>query len=252
MKFLRRAVLGIVVLAAIAAVVAWTFPAALAWRVGGERFAPLVLRDVGGTIWNGHAASAELFGQDLGALDWTLHPGALLRGIIAADIRLAGATSSAHGRIERDGEARFALRDFVVTLPARNVAPALGIPALDLLGTIEIDVIEAQLAGLWPTRAAGSARWRDAGVSGAAQARFGELAATFATAANGSISGSVHDLGGPLALSGTFSASLGRYGAAARLAPREANPQLAEALQYIGQPQPDGSRELIIEGRQAF
>ena len=137
-------------------------------------------------------------------------------------------------------------------LPARSVAPALGIPALELLGTIEIDIQDAQLVGVWPTRAAGSARWHDAGVSGAAQARFGDLAATFATTADGAIGGSVHDLGGPLELSGTFSASLRRYTATARLAPRDANPQLAEALQYIGQPQPDGSRELIIEGRQAF
>jgi hypothetical protein len=252
MKLLRRVVLGVFVLAAIAAAVAWTFPADLAWRLGGQRFAPLVLHDVGGTIWNGHAASTELFGQDLGALDWTLHADALLRGVAAADVHLAGATVSAHGTIEREASARFAARDFVVTLPARLVAPALGIPTLDLLGSIEIDVDRAELAGFWPTRAAGSARWHDAGVSGAAQARFGDLAARFATAADGSISGSVHDLGGPLELSGTFSASLRRYTATARLAPRDANAQLAEALQYIGQPQADGSRELIIQGRQAF
>jgi general secretion pathway protein N len=60
----------------------------------------------------------------------------------------------------------------------------------------------------------------------------------------------VHDLGGPLQADGTFTASLGRYDAQVRLAARGDDPRVVEALQYVGQAQADGSRELIIEGRQ--
>ena len=250
MKLLRRVLLFAIVLAAVAGIAAWTCPADFAYRYLGGHLAPLALRDLSGTLWQGRATAAELFGQNLGALEWRLQAAPLLHGEAIAQLTLTGDGTSASGMVDRDADGQLWFRDVVAHMPARIAAPVLAIPALDLLGTIEIDVPRARLHGAWLEEASGAAYWRDAAVAGAAQARLSDLQLTFASAAGGAISGVVHDLGGPLQADGTFTASLGRYDAQVRLAARGDDPRVVEALQYVGQAQADGSRELIIEGRQ--
>jgi len=250
MKVLRRVLLFVIVLAAVAGVAAWTCPADLAYRFFGGRVAPLTLRDLSGTVWQGRAAAAELLGHNLGTLEWRLQPSAILHGEAIAQLALTGDGIVATGVVDRGADGSVSFRDVVVHMPARTAAPVLAIPALDLLGTIEIDVARARLRGLWLEDASGTAYWRDAAVAGAAQARLSDLQVTFASAAGGAISGVVRDLGGPLQAEGTFTATLGRYDAQVRLAARGDDPRVNEALQYVGQPQADGSRQLLIEGHQ--
>jgi len=250
MKLLRGVLLFAIVLAAVAGVAAWTCPADFAYRYFGDRLAPLALHDLSGTIWQGRAAAVELFRQNLGALEWRLQPAPLFHGQAIAQLTLTGADITATGQVDRGADGQVSFRDVVVHMPARIAAPALAIPALELLGTIEIDMTHARLLGAWLDEANGAAYWRDAGVAGAAQARLSDLQLTFASAAGGAISGVVRDLGGPLLAEGTFTASPGRYDAQVRLAARGDDPRVTEALQFVGQPQSDGSRQLVIEGRQ--
>jgi general secretion pathway protein N len=250
MKLLRRILLLVIALAAIAGVAARTCPADLAYRYFGDRLAPLALRELSGTVWQGRATAAELFGQNLGALEWRLQAAPLLHGDAIAQLTLTGDGITASGLADRGADGQVSFRDVVAHMPARIAAPVLATPALDLLGTIEIDVNRARLHGAWLEEASGAAYWRDAAVAGAAQARLSDLQLTFASAAGGAISGVVHDLGGPLQADGTFTASLGRYDAQVRLAARGDDPRVTEVLQYVGQPQADGSRQLVIEGRQ--
>jgi general secretion pathway protein N len=247
---MRTIALVAIAVAMLLGVALWTFPADLAYRYVGSRLAPVALRGLSGTIWQGRAAGVDLVGHDLGRVDWTLQFLPLLRNEVIAQVALTGEIAIGHGVVERDADGRLQLRDAVLTMPARAAAPVLAIPALDLLGTIEIQVTRARLLGAWPTDAAGTASWHDAAVGGAAQAQLGELRATFASTADGGITGTVVDLGGPLEVAGTFGASAGQYEAQARLAARGSNPQVAEALQYVGQPRADGSRDLEIRGRQ--
>lgn len=249
-KALHRLALVVIILAAALAVAAWTCPADLAYRCFGDRLAPVALHGLGGTVWQGRAEMVELFRQNLGVLEWQLQPAALLRGEAVAQLTLRGDGITAAGTIERGADGQVSFRDVVLHMPARIAAPVLAIPALELLGTIEIDVKAARLRGLQLGNANGVAYWRDAGVAGAAQARLSDLQVTFASAADGSISGVIRDLGGPLQVNGTFTASSSRYDAHAQLAARDNDPRVIEALQFVGQPQPDGSRQLVIEGRQ--
>jgi hypothetical protein len=250
MKWLSRVLLFVIALTAVAGVAAWTCPADFAYRYFGDHLAPLALRDLSGTVWQGRATAVELFRQNLGGLEWRVQPAPLLHGEAIAQLTLTGDGVTATGLADRGADGQVWFRDVVVHMPARIAAPVLAIPALDLLGTIEIDVARARLSGLWLDQASGAAYWRDAAVAGAAQARLSDLQLTFASAAGGTVSGLVHDLGGPLEAEGTFTASLGRYDAQVRLAPRGADPRVIEALQYVGQAQSDGSRQLVIEGRQ--
>jgi general secretion pathway protein N len=247
---MRTIALVAIAVAVVLGVALWTFPADLAYRYVGNRLAPVALRGLGGTIWQGRAAGVDLIGHDLGRLDWTLQFLPLLRNEVVAQVALSGDSGNGHAVVERDADGRLQLHDAVVTVPARVAAPVLAIPALDLLGTIEIQIGHARLLGAWPADAAGTASWRNAAVAGAAQAQLGELRATFASTTDGGIAGTVVDLGGPLEVAGTFAARAGQYEAQARLAARGNNPQVTEALQYVGQPRADGSRDLEIRGRQ--
>lgn len=249
MKMLRATLLAVATLAASAGVVAWTCPADLAYRFAADSIAPVRLHELSGTVWEGHAGGVDVFGVNLGSIDWNLQPAPLLRGEMVAQVTLAGTIASGRGVVDR-AAGQTSLRDATLRLPARFAAPVLAIPALDLLGTIELEIAHARLRGLWLDDAAGSAVWHDAAVSGAAQARFGDLQATFASAADGAIAGTVRDLGGPMEVAGTFTASPGVYQAQARLAARGGDAQVSEALQFVGQPQADGSRNLEIQGRQ--
>jgi hypothetical protein len=248
MRFLRGLLIGIVVLVAIAGVVAWTCPAELAYRFAADALVPVRLHDLTGSIWQGHAGTAEVLGVSLGTVEWKLHAQPLLRGQVVARVTVAGDGVSGGGIVDYGG-GQTAIRVTTLRMPARLAAPVLAIPMLELLGTIEIDMVHARLRDLWLEDATGTVRWRDAAVAGAAQAKLGDLQATFASTADGSIAGVVGDLGGPLELAGTFKANRNAYEAQARLASRGDNAQVTEALQFIGQAQADGSRNLEIRGR---
>ena len=249
MKLLRRLLLVLIVLATIAILAAWTCPAEFAYRHFGDRIAPLKLHGISGSVWHGHADSAELGGQNLGMLDWRLRPSSLLQGAALAHIVLGGGDIVGSGTIEQNADRQLLLHDVEAHMPARAAAPIVDIPTLQLLGTIEVRIAHARLRGYTIIDASGVAFWRNAGVAGAAQASLSDLQFTFATATEGQVAGTVQDLGGPLQASGAFTANALRYDATIKLAARDNNPQVSEALQFVGQPQPDGSRELLIEGR---
>ena len=249
MKALRRFMLLLVVMLAIVAIVVATCPASFAWRFAAAKAGALKLDGLSGTIWNGHAGSASVYATELGALDWQLSPLPLAHGVMAAQIELHGGEVTGSGAVEREPDGTLQITGAVIHMPARLAAPALDIPMLQLLGQIDIDIAQLRVQGAWPTAAQGEIRWRNAAVAGAAQAPLGDLQAQFATAADGSIAGTAHDLGGPLQLDGTFKISAGGYDVQAKLAARDGNPQVLDALRFIGQPQGDGSTLLLIHGQ---
>jgi general secretion pathway protein N len=249
MRFLRRFFLVVFVLLAIAVVVVATCPAEYAYRLLADRMGVVRLSGVTGTLWQGHATNSQVFGQELGALDWTLQAAPLLNGELIAHVQLAGGQITASGVVDRTWDGTINLRDAVFRLPASMAAPALDIPALQLLGNIDGKLSQGRLRGLWIDQASGSLRWGDAAVAGAAQAVLGDLEATFASAPDGTIAGVVHDLEGPMRLNGTFKISAGSFDAEANLDARDGNQQVIEALRYIGEPQADGSSHLVIHGQ---
>jgi general secretion pathway protein N len=253
MKTLRRLfaliLILILILIVIAAVIAGTLPASTAYRFVEDRMGAVKLSGLTGTIWQGRASSAQVFGQELGALTWELHPQPLLQGIVAAHLTVDGGAIAATTDAQRMSDGTIELSAGTFHFPATLAAPALDIPALNLLGDVEGKLDRARLQGVLLSAASGSMRWKNAAVSGAAQAQLGDLEATFASAADDAITGTAHDLGGPLQLSGTFNVSAGSFDVDAHLAARDGNAQVAEALHYIGQPDADGTSHLVIHGQ---
>jgi general secretion pathway protein N len=249
MRALRRLIAFLLILIVIAVIVAVTLPAATAYRFFGDQFGAVKLSGITGTVWDGRASSAQVFGQEIGAVTWTVHPQTLLQGIVDAHLNVDGGAISAAADVQRMSDGTVQLSGGTFHFPASLASPALDIPALNLLGDIDGKLDSGRLQGVLLTNASGTMRWNHAAVSGAAQAQLGDLEATFASAADGSVHGTAHDLGGPLQLNGTFNVSAGSFDVDAHLAARDGNPQVAEALHYIGQPEADGTSHLIIRGQ---
>src|SRR5690606_37121112 len=114
------------------------------------------------------------------------------------------------GLFDQRGE-QLVLTDARVRLPARALAPALDIPSLALHGDIDLSIVRAELVEGVPRQLQGQAVWRNAAVSGAAAAGFGELTVRFASQADGAIHGSISDNGGPLQADGNFVFRLSGY-----------------------------------------
>jgi general secretion pathway protein N len=239
-------ILALLALLLVAGLVA-LMPARFAVDMLGTRLGPLQLQDVSGTIWNGRAGSAVAHGQPLGALDWKIHPRALLGARLDLDLGLQGSAFEGRTFASLSGNT-VRLRDAVLFMDAQHLQPAIDIPALQLRGRVEIRLVEAELVAGFPRQLRGEAYWRDAAVAGAAEALLGTLSASFHTA-DGAVIGTLQDEGGPLSLDGQFRAGLTGYEADALLVARDGNPQVIEALRHVGEPQADGSSLLQIRGR---
>lgn len=255
MRFLKILVVLVLLLLIVAGVVFWTLPADVAWRRGAKYFGPVVLSGVRGTAWDGHADGVSLFGRDLGEIDWHVAKAAVLRGRVVADVRIQGTDIDAAGIVERalvDGSnaGALVLRDVHFRFPAALMEPALNLHEVTLDGAISGVVSDASLRNGFVESATGSARWSEAGVSGAAEARFADIAGDFAAAPGGGIAGHAKDDGtGNLAVDATFRAAVTGFDAEAILRARHDDPQVQETLRHVGEPQADGSTKLVIHGQ---
>lgn len=250
MRFVKILAVILALALVVLGIFAWTLPADVAYRHAAKYLGPLVLTGVRGNVWDGHADGASVFGRDLGELDWHARKAPLLQGRVVANLRISGADIDAAGEVALEGDGAMTASDLRFSVPASLLAPALDIGALKLLGTINGVLAHATLAHAMLRDATGTARWSDAGVSGEAEARFSDILAQFAAQPDGSIAGTVHDDGnGNLEVNGTFSARLDSFDAQAILRARKDDPQIAETLRYVGEPQADGSSKLVVHGQ---
>jgi hypothetical protein len=250
MKFLRALFLLLVVLVLLGAVVAFTLPARIAYQWAAPRLGPVRLEGIDGSVWDGSADSLSVFNQPLGAIQWQLARWPLLSRRVEADVALSGGAVQAKGHVVRDALGELHANAVEFQFPATLAEPAVDIPALKLQGEIVGRLEEATLRGGWVAGAHGAARWQHAGVSGQAEARFGDLLIDFASQPDGSIAGTVKDdQSSNLAVNGQFVVHAGEFDAQAVLTARNEDMNVREALQYIGQPQPDGSSLLKIHGQ---
>jgi general secretion pathway protein N len=249
MKLIRNLLILVVVLVLLAGLVLAFLPARIALDFVGPRIGPVELGEVSGSLWKGQVNPAKVNGESIGTLGWTLHPLSLFGARIDADVTLRGDVYNGSTELSVRRDRSVQVRDLDLRFAAQRLEPMLDIPALVFRGEVQVAIAAAELRGGFPTSLSGNATWKDASVAGSAEARFGDLLTDFATAPDGSLRGTVRDSGGPLQASGEYSASVLGYDAAIDLRARDANPQVLEALQYIGQPQPDGSTRLEVRGK---
>ena len=250
MRILKILLALVVLLLVIGGILLWTVPADFAYRQGARFLGPIVLSGVRGTLWDGHADGVSVLGRDLGEIDWRMSKGGLLRGSMVADVRIQGTDVDAVGLVERERGGALILRDVRFRFPAEVLAPMLDVKDLSLLGDVSGVVAAAAVRNGLVESATGNARWSEAGVTGAAEARFADILGEFAAQPNGGIAGTAHDDGtGNLAVNATFQAALDGFTANAVLRARNDDPEVQETLRHVGEPQPDGSSKVAIRGR---
>jgi len=250
MRFLKILLALVILLLVVGGVLLWTLPADVAYRQGARFLGPIVLSGVRGTLWDGHADGVSVLGRDLGEMDWRMSKGGVLRGSMAADVRIQGTDVDAAGLVERERGGALILRDVHFRFPAEVLAPMLDVKDLSLLGAVSGVVSVATVRNGLVESAAGNARWTEAGISGAVDARFADILGEFAAQPGGGIAGTAHDDGtGNLAVNATFRAALDGFTADAVLRARNNDPEVQETLRHVGEPQPDGSSKVAIRGR---
>lgn len=228
-------------------IVAATLPAATAYRYAEPHLQPLRLQGVEGSLWTGRATQASVYAMPLGELRWTLQPGAALGLRARGEMALLGRSLNASARFDAARDAVL-LEQADARLPASLLGPALDIPSLVLLGDLELKLASLRLRDGLVDGAEGVLVWRNAGVSGAAEARFSDVSVSFDSPRPGVIEGVVRDGGGALSADGRVRIEGGRFQAEVKLGVRGDNPQLAEALMYVGERTPDGGSLLRVEG----
>lgn len=241
---MKRLVLALLALLVFSGAVLAFLPASLALRLLPAD-SPLQLHGVRGSIWSGSVAQVRVQDRLLGGLAWQVLPLGLLRGGLEADVQLVGEVS-ARGRVERRWSSLH-VRDAEAELPAAWIEPVLASPALRPQGELRLRIHEAELRGGQLQSLRGELLWQNAAVSGAVVAALGDLQMDFASDATGRIQGHTRDLGGPLQLDGGFHVERDTYRAELRLVARDA--RIEPALRWLGQPQDDGSRLLILYGK---
>lgn len=183
-------------LAAALAVIMASLPASII-----ARFLPPIVRaeDFSGSIWHGSAGRISVAGHDAGALEWRLHPAALLGLQVSTDVHWVkvGFVIDAAVKIDRLG---LTARDVKGGGPIEDLRD-LGVAA-GWGGTAGIDFSELKSDWVKPLAAVGDIR-----VSNLASAQIAQNAdlggydlrlAEGAIGADGSVSVQLTDTGGPL------------------------------------------------------
>lgn len=248
MKLIKALLLIVVVLLLAGGALLALFPAKTAIDWMGGRMGPLELQEVGGTVWRGHADRVLAHGQTLGRLSWTLSPRSLLGGAAEVDLTLEGEAWNGSTQARVSGPLSAELSDLQMRFPAQMLAPAIDIPGLVPSGRVEVTLPRAVIVSGYPRQVQGEAIWREAAVAGEAAAALGDLKAEFSTTADGAITGILSDMGGPLALEGSFRFALTGFEVEALLSARNGDAAVDRALNHVGQRQADGSSLLTITG----
>jgi general secretion pathway protein N len=240
-----KIVLGLTLLGLfIFGVVLLTLPATVAYRLGAERLPPgVALESISGSIWQGRAEQVRFNAIDVGALDWRINKSLPL----IADLTLSGTEVAARGRVSRADAGAYTVREVTVDAPARLLDKALGLPGFVFTGQVTGALNEVTIRPPGVIQASGELVWSGAGLSVPYAVALGTYAVNFTPTPTGAV-GVISDRGGDLAVSGTVEWLGTRYRANVRLAARSGPPELARALQYVGAPNADGSRQLLIEG----
>ena len=242
-----RLLMLLLLLAGIVIAMAWSLPARFVYDRFGARVQPLRLQGIEGTLWSGKSAMASYAARPLGLVQWRLEPLALLRGSAQGELRLEGVQVRAASGFRASGR-RVVLERSTATFPASLMAPALDIPALNLLGDVQVDMSDVVIEDGVIRSVIGTMTWNDVGVSGAAEARLGKLVVEFAPRVDGVVEGLVRDAGGPMQASGRFELRGLQFNAEIKLNARAGHEHIREALLYVGERSLDGGSVLRIEG----
>ena len=204
----------------------------------------------GGSLWRGSCGTLRAGAQQLAGFDWQLHPMRLLRGELSATLR--SRDPRARGTLQITRLRNGVLRAEAVTLDLPldgGIVPGL---AADWAGQLQLQLQSLELRGQQIESVLGTIAAHDL-VQRRPRLTLGNYELRFAAppATDGTISGQLRDLAGPLAVEGSVRLRPGReYELDGNVTARaDAEPPLLRALELLGPADGNGRRPLSVAGR---
>ncbi|HEY1725012.1 MAG TPA: type II secretion system protein N [Steroidobacteraceae bacterium] len=200
-----------------------------------------------GTVWSGWCEQLRVDDMSLASLSWRLHPLALLRLHLDADVSSddPAAPGHAHLQVAPGGDLTLTGLSASAMLPGR-----FGPLPAGASGILVLAIDSAQTHAGHLTALEGSFELRRLHLASPA-ADLGSVELKFPPRTAGTaLTGQLHDLSGPLSLVGTVTLTPdGGYELDSTLAAKDpADAQLAQALQMLGPPDATGRHSLSIAG----
>ncbi|MGH8230310.1 MAG: type II secretion system protein N [Steroidobacteraceae bacterium] len=221
-------------------------------RLPARALRPLLPKDVAcatpaGTVWSGSCEELRVSGVTLAGLSWTLHPLALLRLRLDADLASDDPAAPGHAHLQLAPGGDLSVTGLVAsaTLPGRFGPLPAGASGILLLG-----IDSAQTHAGHATAIQGTFELRRLHLANPA-VDLGSIELRFPARAPGSaLSGQLRDLGGPLSLDGSLTLTpQGGYDLEATASAKDpADAQLAQVLQMLGPADAAGRHTISVAG----
>ncbi|HKQ16655.1 MAG TPA: type II secretion system protein N [Steroidobacteraceae bacterium] len=211
--------------------------------------ANVTLSGISGTIWNGRAQAVRSGTMHLGSVDWGLNVLSLFTGKLGADVKVARTDGFAQGSVAA-GAGGITLRKFNASLPIGALPP--NIVRGGWTGTLNLKLAELALDNAWPVTLSGTIEVADLVGPANRPAALGGYKVVFpeGAAKSDTLTGTLTDTGGPLAVNGTVQLKKDRsYLVSGLIATRPNAPSdMARTLEILGEPDAQGRRQFSIEG----
>lgn len=200
-----------------------------------------------GTFWSGSCGQLHVGALTVSGLSWTLHPPALLRLRVAADIASEDPAANGHAQLMLSPNG-----DLAITAAAATVAmpDGSGVAPAGTSGTLQLAIDSARVQGGHLVGLQGKIDLQQLHIENP-PAELGSFELQFAPASEaGPMVGQLHDLSGPLSVTGVLQLSrTGSYELEGSVAPRpNAGANLTQLLQFLGPPDVQGRRPFSLAG----
>lgn len=246
MKLIGLFLLGLL---AFAVTIIWKFPAA--GVLPHVNLAPMVVSGVSGSVWRGAAASvvAPNAPQPVTNLRWRVLPQALLQASAGVQLDFDWAGGAGQADVVRSVAGDITVSDATMQLPASSLEEYLPLPVAQFAGTLNAAVDTMIVVQNRLRTTTGKVIWRNAVVSGAVNAKLGQITVDVAPEGEAHLATLVNSAG-ELDIKGDFRLEQnGEYRADIRIKPVPGTPrELESSLAALGRPASDGSYRVRNNG----
>jgi general secretion pathway protein N len=220
----------------------------------------IVASGVNGTVWKGSAASLQVRGLLVGAVQWELHPTHLLLGRLNVDLDAKRHDGSLAANVSLQRGGKVTLRDARVSLPIPTLTGFINMSgggmATGMLGgwkgTVQAQLDELAIENNWPVRIAGRIDAADLIGPARQPTAIGSYRIDFPHAQTAAeLQGNIASQpDSPLDVIGVVRLLPGRqYAIDAQVGTRsEAPASISKALEYLGPADAQGRRPLSLSG----
>ncbi len=235
---------GLLLLGVLAFVVtfAWKFPAA--GVLPHVNTHPVQISGVSGSVWHGSAsrvvAQPEI--EPITNVNWTFQPQALLKTAAGMRVSFDWLGGKGEADVARKLSGMVSISDALMRMPAKSLEQFLPLPVASFAGVINADIDSLELLNNKLHSTTGLVNWRNAEVSGAVNARLGNVTLEVTPDKN-LHRGKLTNADGELEIDGDFQIDQkGDFVVDLKVKPTAATPpELAGMLGALGRRSSDGS-----------